>query len=157
MSRRAPSLPVLACALLLSASSPTLHAGEETRYPESRKVDHVDDYHGTSVADPYRWLEDGKSDETQAWLAQLDGYTRQHLDKLPADEKTKLEGDLASAREALDSDDKDQLNQGEAAFSLGGEPRIDWFFHSTVPGFVKRTGTAVVKLFPIVHIFLVPG
>ncbi|MCA1746427.1 MAG: hypothetical protein LC655_01925, partial [Bacteroidales bacterium] len=30
-------------------------------YPETRKVDHIDNYHGTEVADPYRWLEDDNS------------------------------------------------------------------------------------------------
>ena len=29
------------------------------KYPETKKVDVVDDYFGTKVADPYRWLEDG--------------------------------------------------------------------------------------------------
>lgn len=36
-------------------------------YPVTRTVDHVDDYHGTPVADPYRWLEDMQSPEVLAW------------------------------------------------------------------------------------------
>ena len=36
-------------------------------YPQTAKVDVTDDYHGTSVADPYRWLEDDNSAETAAW------------------------------------------------------------------------------------------
>ncbi len=39
--------------------------------------------HGTVVHDPYRWLEDGESVETQQWLAQHNDHTRQHLDGLP--------------------------------------------------------------------------
>ncbi|MEM9488799.1 MAG: hypothetical protein AAGC55_06625, partial [Myxococcota bacterium] len=38
-------------------------------YPQSRRGDVVDTLHGTQVADPYRWLEDPKSDETQGWIA----------------------------------------------------------------------------------------
>ena len=32
-------------------------------YPDARRAEVVDDYHGTEVADPYRWLEDMESDE----------------------------------------------------------------------------------------------
>ena len=37
-------------------------------YPESKKVDVVDDYFGTKVADPYRWLEDDRAPEVAAWV-----------------------------------------------------------------------------------------
>lgn len=36
-------------------------------YPTARKDDVVDDYHGTPVADPYRWLEDTEAPDTRAW------------------------------------------------------------------------------------------
>ena len=42
----------LTAALAATAQEPKL------KYPETKKVDHTDDYHGTKVADPYRWLED---------------------------------------------------------------------------------------------------
>ena len=37
-------------------------------YPPARRADQTDDYHGTVVADPYRWLEDPDSVETRAWV-----------------------------------------------------------------------------------------
>jgi prolyl oligopeptidase len=37
-------------------------------YPPARRADQIDDYHGTKVADPYRWLEDPDSAETRAWI-----------------------------------------------------------------------------------------
>ena len=37
-------------------------------YPAARKSDQTDDYHGTKIADPYRWLEDLDSEETRTWV-----------------------------------------------------------------------------------------
>ncbi len=51
--------------------------------PLARRVDVVDTLHGVQVADPYRWLEDGDSEETKKFLADHDAFTRAHLDKLP--------------------------------------------------------------------------
>ncbi|MEM6431410.1 MAG: S9 family peptidase, partial [Deinococcota bacterium] len=52
-------------------------------YPQTHKVDQVDDYHGTSVADPYRWLEQPDSSETKAWIQAQNDLTFDYLAKLP--------------------------------------------------------------------------
>jgi prolyl oligopeptidase len=53
------------------------------RYPASKKVDQVDDYHGTKVADPYRWLEDETSPETAAWVEAQNAVTFPYLERIP--------------------------------------------------------------------------
>jgi prolyl oligopeptidase len=62
-------------------------------YPQTRKVDHVDTYHGTSVPDPYRWLEDDNSPETAQWVAAQNTVTFGYLEKIPyrAQLKARLE------------------------------------------------------------------
>ena len=52
-------------------------------YPQTRKGDQVDDYHGTKVADPYRWLEDDNSAETAKWVGAENKVTFAYLDKIP--------------------------------------------------------------------------
>ena len=51
-------------------------------YPETRTEDVVDDYHGTQVADPYRWLEDVDDDEVHAWIAAQNALTHGYLGQI---------------------------------------------------------------------------
>ncbi|WP_428268796.1 prolyl oligopeptidase family serine peptidase [Haliangium sp.] len=55
-------------------------------YPEARRGDVVDDYHGVNVADPYRWLEDPDSEESRAWIEAQNRLTESYLAQLPARE-----------------------------------------------------------------------
>ncbi|MCK6588896.1 MAG: S9 family peptidase, partial [Polyangiaceae bacterium] len=55
-------------------------------YPETRAENHADVLFGVTVRDPYRWLEDGKSKETQAWMTAQDDLARRHLSSLPGRE-----------------------------------------------------------------------
>lgn len=52
-------------------------------YPETRKDTIVDNYHGTEVADPYRWLEDDNSSETKAWVEAQNKVSFGYLDQIP--------------------------------------------------------------------------
>ncbi len=52
-------------------------------YPETTKGDVVDNYHGTDVPDPYRWLEDDMSDETAAWVGAQNEVTFAYLESIP--------------------------------------------------------------------------
>jgi prolyl oligopeptidase (EC:3.4.21.26). Serine peptidase. MEROPS family S09A len=56
-------------------------------YPETRKGDVVDTYFGTEVADPYRWLEDDRSEETENWVKAQNEVTFAHLESIPYREK----------------------------------------------------------------------
>lgn len=51
--------------------------------PETRTVDQTDDFFGTEVTDPYRWLEHGDDPDVVAWLQQQAAHAREHLDGLP--------------------------------------------------------------------------
>src|SRR5271166_2056219 len=60
-----------------------IYAMEKKPYPASRVEKTVDTLHGVDVADPYRWLEDGKSKEVQEWAKEQNALTRSVLDELP--------------------------------------------------------------------------
>lgn len=52
-------------------------------YPDTKKADTVTNYFGTDVKDPYRWLEDDKSAETEAWVKAENKATHSYLDNIP--------------------------------------------------------------------------
>ena len=52
-------------------------------YPVTRTVDVVDDYHGTQVADPYRWLEDSDDAEVRTWIEAENTLTNAYLGQIP--------------------------------------------------------------------------
>jgi len=55
----------------------------QIKYPATRKDSQVDNYFGTTVADPYRWLEDDNSADTKAWVTEQNKVTFNYLDKIP--------------------------------------------------------------------------
>jgi prolyl oligopeptidase len=58
-------------------------------YPVTQKVEQTDDYFGTTVADPYRWLEDDNSAETADWVTAQNKVTFSYLEKIPFRNKIK--------------------------------------------------------------------
>lgn len=71
------------------AASTAKAAGMKLTYPESLRSDHVDEYHGAKIADPYRWLEDVDSPQTKAWVEAQNKVTFGFLEKIPARQKVK--------------------------------------------------------------------
>jgi len=58
-------------------------------YPETKTVSQQDNYHGTVVSDPYRWLEEEKSEEVSAWVESQNTLARPYLAELPSRERYK--------------------------------------------------------------------
>jgi prolyl oligopeptidase len=79
----------LAAAVCVFALLGITAAAQKPQYPQTRKVDHVDTYHGVKVADPYRWLEDDNSPETARWVEEQNKVTFAYLDKIPYRAKLK--------------------------------------------------------------------
>lgn len=61
----------------------------QIKYPETKKVDQTDDYFGTKVADPYRWLEDDNSAATKEWVEEENKVTHSYLSSIPFRDKVK--------------------------------------------------------------------
>ena len=59
------------------------------KYPQTKKVNTVDTYFGTEINDPYRWLEDDRSKETEAWVKAQNEVTFNYLNKIPFRENFK--------------------------------------------------------------------
>ena len=75
--------------IFLSFMSVTSLSFSQIKYPETKKVDQEDNYFGTIVKDPYRWLEDDNSDETKGWVKEENKVTEDYLSKIPFREKVK--------------------------------------------------------------------
>lgn len=59
----------------------------ELEYPETKKIDHIDEYWGEEVADPYRWLEDDNAEDTKAWVVEQNKVSFGYLEQIPFRER----------------------------------------------------------------------
>lgn len=78
-----PSTPPAAAVPAVAVAAAATPASPRLPYPETRRADTVDTLHGVRVADPYRWLEDEKTPEVQAWMDAQDLFARAQLSALP--------------------------------------------------------------------------
>ena len=106
--------------LLLLLLAPGAQADEKKAGPPPTRRDDVRDVvHGVEIVDPYRWLEDGASPETRAWIAAQDRYARSVLEPLPV--RSDVEKRLS---ELL------KIDQVSAPFERGGS----YFFSKRAAG-----------------------
>ena len=74
---------IFALAVLASCNDSKSEKEISLNYPETKKVDTVTDYFGTEVKDPYRWLEDDRSEETEEWVKAQNEVTFDYLNSIP--------------------------------------------------------------------------
>ncbi|MBD0851271.1 prolyl oligopeptidase family serine peptidase [Maribacter arenosus] len=79
----------LAAIFFIACDSSTKNEPIAVNYPITQKVDSADIYFGTEVKDPYRWLEDDRSTETEAWVKEQNLTTFGYLEKIPFREDLK--------------------------------------------------------------------
>jgi hypothetical protein len=63
MRKQIPAFTAFTAIFLALISIGFISGAQQFEYPNTKKVDQIDSYHGTKVADPYRWLEDDNSAE----------------------------------------------------------------------------------------------
>ncbi len=71
------------CGSLLITFMTTNAQQMNLRYPVTRKVEQTDNYFGTAVSDPYRWLEDDRAEDTKAWVVAQNNTTNAYLAQIP--------------------------------------------------------------------------
>lgn len=75
--------------LVLILGGSMIANGQSLQYPKTQKVNQVDDYFGTKIEDPYRWLEDDTAKQTEAWVIEENRVTNNYLSKIPYRDKIK--------------------------------------------------------------------
>ena len=68
---------------VLAFGSVVIAQTSSSKYPQPRKTDTSDNYFGTKIADPYRWMEDLNSPELKQWIEAENAITFKYLDSLP--------------------------------------------------------------------------
>lgn len=77
-------------ALMLASCAPQKMTNN-LNYPETKKVNHVDDYFGEKIVDSYRWLEDDRAEDTKDWVQREVAFTNEYLAKIPFREEIRAQ------------------------------------------------------------------
>ncbi len=88
-------IKILTMSAIIATLVDTHGFAQKIHYPTTPKNDHVDDYHGVKVSDPYRWLEDDRSTQTAEWVRAENDVTFGYLNKIPF--KNRIFTDLEKA------------------------------------------------------------
>jgi prolyl oligopeptidase len=129
------------------------------KYPETKKDSTTDNYFGTTIADPYRWLENDTSAETKAWVVAENKVTQNYLEQIPyrADIKKRLTEIWNYPKESA------PFKVGEYYFSTkndGLQNQSIWFIKKGLdgkeevfldPNQLTKDGTAAVSLLGFSH------
>jgi prolyl oligopeptidase len=81
---------IFAICLAQIQKSASSNSSKMTAPPKAKIETVVDDYHGHKIADPYRWLEDSKSQDTQRFVEEENAYTRGVLEAVPGRDKLRV-------------------------------------------------------------------
>lgn len=76
--------PLILAAFAPGADGASVHS---SKYPATATEAVVDTYHGTKIADPFRWLEDNEAEQTRAWIDQENKITQAYLEKCASREE----------------------------------------------------------------------
>ena len=100
------------CLVVISCQTATKDSAvkKDFTYPKTKKIDHVDTYHGVEVPDPYRWLEDDLADDTKTWVTAQNDVTFSYLNSIP------FKGELQSRIEKLNDYEKISAPFKEGAY-----------------------------------------
>ncbi|MFN8577450.1 MAG: prolyl oligopeptidase family serine peptidase [Candidatus Sericytochromatia bacterium] len=79
---------ILLLGTILVGNMPS-NAKEKIVYPQSKKIDVKENYHGNIIHDPYRWLEDPHSEDTKKWVDEQNLVTRKYIDSSSIKDKFK--------------------------------------------------------------------
>ncbi|MTI29683.1 prolyl oligopeptidase family serine peptidase, partial [Xanthovirga aplysinae] len=87
MSTKFAALALSGALFLAGCNKEKAEKKQKLDYPQTAEVDTVDNYFGTEVPDPYRWLEDDRSEQTGAWVQAQNKVTFDYLNQIPFREK----------------------------------------------------------------------
>ena len=117
---------ILLAGVVLFSCNPSEQKSEKEmvklNYPNTNKVDSVDTYFGTEIFDPYVWLEDDRSPETEAWVKEQNELTFSYLDKIPFSDKIKSRLEEKNIRVKFDNRDKFKPGFKFHEYELKGVP-----------------------------------